>query len=78
MAHRSATGMTRIFVSREAYLAIARTLPDDDGAQAPQANRHGRLPLWVEAKALDQLAAARGPSEGYSEAILRLAAMEGR
>ena len=66
--------MIRIAITQAAFDAIAATLPLGSVAYENAAEEEGLRYIWVEARWLDRLKSYRGPGEGYSEAILRLAA----
>lgn len=51
----------------------AKTLPEVDVAPPPQIDERGGVRFLVDRKALDRLAALRGPGEGYSDVIVRAA-----
>jgi hypothetical protein len=61
--------MVTIFVTAEAYAAIAGESPD----QAGYDGRGGGFPLVLAPETLARLKAARGHGESYSDVILRLA-----
>jgi hypothetical protein len=64
--------MIRIEISAAAYAAISAGVPEDSRLPA-QRSPQGGFYLWLDQRTADHLKAARGPAEGYSEAILRLA-----
>lgn len=65
--------MIRIVITAAAYCALSgETIPPRE-ALAPQG---GGYSLWVTPHHLARLKALRGPSESYSDVILRLAAEE--
>ena len=64
--------MIRIHVSAAAYQAIAAGVPEDSRLPALRSPQGGYF-LWLDKTTMSKLSAARRPSEGYSEAILRLA-----
>ena len=68
-------GMIRIHVSAAAYQAIAAGVPEDSRWPALRSSQGGFF-LWLDKATVNQLKAARGPSEGFSETILRLASVE--
>lgn len=67
--------MIRIAISEAAYAAIAAGLA---GARRREAlpSSTGGVFVWLDKVTLAMLRAARGPGEGYSETILRLASEE--
>jgi hypothetical protein len=67
--------MIRIHVSAAAYDAISSGVPEDSRLPALPSPQGGFY-LWLDKVTLNKLSAARGPREGYSEAILRLAEVE--
>ena len=67
--------MIRIHVSAAAYQAIAAGVPEDSRWPAERSSQGGFF-LWLDKSTVNQLKAARGPRECYSEAILRLAQVE--
>jgi hypothetical protein len=67
--------MIRIHVSAAAYQAIAGGVPEDSRLP-PLRSSQGGFFLWLDKVTVNQLKAARRPSEGFSEAILRLAEVE--
>jgi hypothetical protein len=60
--------MVTISISVEAFQAIAGVPPDPS-----LRDDRGGYRFHVDRETLDQLAAARGPGESYSDVILRLA-----
>jgi hypothetical protein len=64
--------MVRITVSQAAFEAVAAALPLGRVVYEPLLNAQGERLIWVEQFALDRLAVLRGPSESYSDVILRL------
>jgi hypothetical protein len=54
------------------------TLPLGSVAVEAKANEHGERYVWLEPAMADRLGAMRGPGEGYSDVILRIAGREGR
>jgi hypothetical protein len=67
----SSAHMTRIEITPAALAASATR-----GAVEPQRSPEGGYFIWFAPKVLKRLDALRGPSESYSDAILRLAVME--
>lgn len=65
--------MIRIEISAAAYQAIVAGRPECR-LLPPQEAPGGGFYLWLLKPLLEQLKAARGPGESYSDAILRLAA----
>jgi hypothetical protein len=63
----------KIAISVAAYKAIAKTLPLGSVAVEPYFNAKGERTVWLEPVWVDRLAAMRGPSESYSDVILRIA-----
>ncbi len=70
--------MVRIAISVEAFEAICATLPLGSVAAEPYFNERGERTVWLEEVWVDRLGAMRGPSESYSDAILRLVELETR
>ena len=60
--------MIRIQVSAAAYAAI-------HGQEPPRSPQSG-FDLWLDKSTVERLAALRGPGEGFSDVILRLAELE--
>jgi hypothetical protein len=69
--------MIRIAITREAFDAIAATLPFGSANYEP-ATKDGDRWIWLGDKWVDQLRALRHPGESYSDVILRLAAARGK
>ena len=63
--------MVRIAISVEAFEAIARTLPVGSMGYETEPNERGERLIWLEDAMADRLGAMRGPSESYSDVILR-------
>lgn len=64
--------MISIPITEEAYEFLKARVPRID--QAPTSEgRNGKMRIWVDRKFVDRLLVLRGPGEGYSEVILRLA-----
>jgi len=63
--------VTRIEISAAAYAALAASATR--GLLEPRRSPEGGYSIWLAPKALKRLEAVRGPSESYSEAVLRLA-----
>jgi hypothetical protein len=70
--------MIRIAITREAFDAIAATLPFGSTSYESQPTKDGDRWIWLDDKWVDQLRALRGPGESYSDVILRLAAASGK
>ncbi len=64
--------MTRITITAAAYAAIVAGRPECSLLEAQPAPEGGFY-LWLFKPLLEQLKAARGPGESYSDTILRLA-----
>jgi hypothetical protein len=62
----------RIQITAAAYAVLARGKHPDSLVE-PQRSPQGGFYLWLDKVTMNKLSAARGPSEGYSEAIIRLA-----
>ena len=61
--------MKAITISPEAWAALrAQT----ENPIEPQRSPYGHVYLWLDAETREALEAARGPSESFSEVILRL------
>jgi hypothetical protein len=67
--------MIRIAITEAAYEAIAATLPLGSVGDEPERTDQVEVLIWLERRALDQLDALRQPRQGYSEVILRIAAV---
>ena len=65
--------MIRIAITQAAFEAIAKTLPLGSVAYEPALDEGDLRYIWLEARWLDRLKSYRGPSESYSDVILRLA-----
>jgi hypothetical protein len=63
-------------MSQAAFEAVAAALPLSRVVYEPLFNAQGERLIWVEQFALDWLAVLRGPSESYSDVILRLVEAE--
>jgi hypothetical protein len=68
--------MIRIHISAAAYAALCAGVPEDSRLPA-LASPLGGFYLWLGKDTANRLKRARRPGEGYSEAILRLAELEG-
>ena len=68
--------MTRIVITAAAYTAIVDGRPECT-ILPPQEAPQGGVYLWLDKITLDRLTAERGPAESYSDAILRLANVNG-
>jgi hypothetical protein len=64
--------MIKIAITAAAYDAICATLPFGSVAVEPYFNEKGERLIWLEDAMADRLGAMRGPSEDYSDVILRL------
>jgi hypothetical protein len=64
--------MIRIAISVEAFEAIARTLPLGSVAAEPYFNERGERTVWLKEVWVGRSSAMRGPTERYSDVILRL------
>ena len=73
---RGGPDMIRIAITQAAFDAIAKTLPLGRWLTSPRSTRGSAL-YWLEARWLDRLKSYRGPSESYSDVILRLASEGG-
>ena len=69
--------MIRIAITQAPFDAIAKTLPLGSVAYEAGSTRGSALYFWLEARWLDRLKSYRGPSESYSDVILRLASEGG-
>jgi hypothetical protein len=65
--------MIRIAISQAAFEAICATLPVGGVAYEAELNEHGQRYVWLEAAMANRFGALRGPTESYSDVILRLA-----
>jgi hypothetical protein len=66
----------RIDITAAAFNAVAETLPFGSFAYEPETTADGGRFIWIDRRARGQLDALRGPGEGYSEVILRMAEIE--
>ena len=69
--------MIRITITIEAFEAIARTLPFGSVSYETEANERGERTVRLEEVWVNRLSAMRGPTESYSDVILRMG-REGR
>jgi hypothetical protein len=69
--------MVRIVINAE-FEAIARTLPLGSVGYERERTVDGKVFLWLDPGAAGKLEVLRGPREGYSGVIIRLAAIEAR
>lgn len=69
--------MIRIAITAAAFDAISATLPLGSVGFEGEASEKGERLIWVEASVAERLRAMRGPSESYSDVILRLVQLEG-
>ena len=69
--------MIRIAITIEAFEAIARTLPFGSVSYETEANERGERTVRLEEVWVNRLSAMRGPTESYSDVILRMG-REGR
>ena len=69
--------MIRIAITPAAYAAIAATLALGTVAVEPERAQDGSVHIWLDPGVLAKLKALRGPGEGYSDVILRLAGQGG-
>ena len=65
--------MIRIAITTEAFEAIAKTLPLDSVGYETDPTERGERTVWLEEVWVNRLTAMRGPSESYSDVIVRLA-----
>jgi hypothetical protein len=65
--------MIRIAITPATFEAIAGTLPLGSVAYEAELNEKGERYVWLEAAMADRFGALRGPTESYSDVILRLA-----
>jgi hypothetical protein len=66
--------MIKIAISQAAFEAIASTLPLGNVGYENESNERGEKLIWLAPDVVNRLKAMRGPGEGYSDAILRIAA----
>ena len=69
--------MIKIAVTAARYEAIAATLPVGSVGYEAEANAKGERHIWIDDRHADKLAATRGPTESYSDVILRIVAAAG-
>ena len=67
--------MIRIEISAAAYAALSAGVAEHSLLPA-QESPAGGFYLWLDKVTLNKLRASRGPGEGYSEAIIRMAKAE--
>jgi hypothetical protein len=65
--------MFRIAISQAAFDAIAKTVPLGSVDYENKVNEKGERYVWLEPQVINRLRAMRGPGEGYSDVILRIA-----
>ena len=65
--------MIGITVTAEAYAAIKATLPADTQTWPTSPADQGDAVIWLDPATVDRLGALRGPSESYSDGIIRVA-----
>jgi hypothetical protein len=70
--------MVRIAITQAAFDAIAKTLPLGSVGYENKVNEKGERLIWLEPSVVDRLRCLRGPSESYSDVILRLVAGDRR
>ena len=68
--------MIGIAIAQAAYDAIAATLPLGSVGYEAKRSETGKVFIWLDRWAMNRLTAERGRGEGYSDAIIRLAAAE--
>jgi hypothetical protein len=64
--------MVRIAISQAAFDAIAETLALGSVGYENATNEKGERLIWLDRSVVDRLRSLRGPSESYSDVILRL------
>jgi hypothetical protein len=69
--------MVRIAISVEAFEAIAATLPFGNMSFENKTNERGERLIWLDHAVVARLRAMRGPSESWSDVILRISENEG-
>ena len=65
--------MIALSITAEAYRAIKATLPGGADSLPPQPDGRGGVRLWLATEFVNRIGGLRGPSESYSDVILRLA-----
>jgi hypothetical protein len=70
--------MIRIAITQAAFDAIASTLALGSVGYENEVNEQGERLMWLPPTVIDQLRFLRGPSETYSDVILRLVESEAR
>jgi hypothetical protein len=65
--------MIAISISLEAYAAVRATLPEGSDWLPAQPDGRGGVRLWLDSEYVNRLGQMRGPSESYSDVIMRLA-----
>jgi hypothetical protein len=76
VAKRRLQRMIRIAITEAAFEAISRTLPLGSVSFEQTRSLGGEVYIWLGPREVDKLMAERRQGEGYSETIIRLAAME--
>jgi predicted CopG family antitoxin len=64
------TGMVAISITPAAYEALQEIMP---GIGVGAWSSHDLIVVWVDRKVADELSRLKGPSDSYSDVILRLA-----
>jgi hypothetical protein len=70
--------MIRITSTEAAFEAIAKTLPLGSVAYEAEDAERDKRHVWLEPAMVDRLGAMRGPTESYSDVIMRLWAVNER
>jgi hypothetical protein len=69
--------MIGITITAEAYAAIKATLPADTQTWPTSPGDQGDVIIWLDQATVDRLEGLRGPGEGWSDVILRVAKGDG-
>jgi hypothetical protein len=64
--------MIRITITEAAFDAIAATMPLRSVAHEARFATGGEIYVWLDQRALDRLNELRGPTESYSDVIVRI------
>jgi hypothetical protein len=68
--------MLRLSITAAAFDAISRTLPLGSVGYERERTATGDMFIWIDKPTADKLEALRRTAEGYSDIIIKLAAIE--
>jgi hypothetical protein len=68
--------MIRIAITQAAFEAVARTLPLGNVSFESKTDEEGQRLIELDRAMVDRLRSLRGPSESFSDVILRIAAQK--